>query len=533
MAPGVDSHSEIRAGLGFLTRLPRFLRRRLEPAGARAIVERRLRSREDDFLRLAREGIYGHGPSPYRALLREAGCAYGDLERLVRKDGLESALASLLRAGVYLKVDEYKGRSEVKRGSLRLAVAPEDLRHPLSSFHVPVRSSGSSGGATPVMIGLDFIFDCAVNAALTFETRGGWGWAKADWEVPGGGAVFRLLKLSRFGGPVERWFSHIDPAAAGLHPRYLWSARLIRWGGRAAGRPLPSLTHVPLEDARPILDWLTSVLGSGRVPCLFTFPSSAVSVCLQAEKSGRDIGGARFLIGGEPVTAARLDVIRRSGGRAIPRYGMIETGPLGYACLNPSRPDEVHLHSDMHALIRAGGESVRLNLPPDSLFLTSLRPSAPFLFLNVSPGDQGRLSERGCGCPLEGLGWTSHLHDIRSFEKLTGAGMTFMDADIVAVLESVLPKRFGGSPTDYQIVEEEDGEGRPVLRLVIRPEVGPLDEGRVVDAFLEAVGRGRGVERIMGLVWKESRLVRVERGAPRQAASGKILHFVRSRPRRV
>ncbi len=146
-------------------------------------------------------------------------------------------------------------------------------------------------------------------------------------------------------------------------------------------------------------------------------------------------------------------------------------------------------------------------------------------------GDQARLYERECGCPLERLGWTGHLSDIRSFEKLTGAGMTFLDTDVIRVLEEVLPARFGGAPTDYQLIEEQDGQGRPVLRLVIRPEVGPLDEGEVVGAFLEAVGRGEGVERIMGLSWKESRLLRLERSAPRQTTSGKVLHFIKDRSR--
>jgi hypothetical protein len=57
------------------------------------------------------------------------------------------------------------------------------------------------------------------------------------------------------------------------------------------------------------------------------------------------------------------------------------------------------------------------------------------------------------------LGWTTHLRDIRSQEKLTAGGMTFLDTDLIRVLEEVLPARFGGAPTDYQLVEEEAEEG--------------------------------------------------------------------------
>jgi hypothetical protein len=85
------------------------------------------------------------------------------------------------------------------------------------------------------------------------------------------------------------------------------------------------------------------------------------------------------------------------------------------------------------------------------------------------------LSQRRRGCPLEQLGWTTHLHSIRSFEKLTAAGMTFLDTDVIQVLAEVLPARFGGGPTDYQRVEQEQSDGRPTIRLLVHPGLGPLD----------------------------------------------------------
>ena len=39
-----------------------------------------------------------------------------------------------------------------------------------------------------------------------------------------------------------------------------------------------------------------------------------------------------------------------------------------------------------------------------------------------------QIEQRPCGCLLGALGLTTHLSEIRSFEKLTGAGMTFADA---------------------------------------------------------------------------------------------------------
>jgi hypothetical protein len=93
------------------------------------------------------------------------------------------------------------------------------------------------------------------------------------------------------------------------------------------------------------------------------------------------------------------------------------------------------------------------------------------------------------------------------------------------VLEEVLPARFGGVPTDYQLVEEEADGGPPRVRLLVRPEVGPLDPAAVAEAFLGALASGEGAERIMEQVWRDSQVLRVERRAPFVTPSGKILHL--------
>jgi hypothetical protein len=139
-------------------------------------------------------------------------------------------------------------------------------------------------------------------------------------------------------------------------------------------------------------------------------------------------------------------------------------------------------------------------------------------------GDCATVTERRCGCPMEALGWRTHLRAIRSFEKLTAGGMTFIDTDVIRVLEQILPGRFGGSPVDYQLIEEETEDGRPRLRLLVHPRIGPLDSVAVESAFLDEIGAGSGSERIMALQWREGRMLRVEREPPRAGATGKILH---------
>jgi hypothetical protein len=364
---------------------------------------------------------------------------------------------------------------------------------------------------------LAYIRDHAVNVCVAVEAAGGAGWTKAVWEVPGGGALYRMLKLSSFGTRVARWFTHVDPGDPDLHPRYRWSHRLVRLASYVAGAPLPGPVLASLEDPLPVARWAADVVRRGRTPWIRTFPSFAVRACQAALDAGIDLTGARFTVSGEPVTDAKLEAIRRSGAVATPRYGAIETGPIAWACGAPDRSDDMHVFHDLHALVQLEGHP--------ALFVTSLRRAAPLLMLNLSMGYQASLGSRACGCPLEQLGWTTHLSGVTSREKLTAAGMTFHDADVVRILEEVLPGRFGGGPTDYQLVEDETASGEPVVRLLVHPAVGVLDPGCIAEVFLAALGGGSGAERIMGTMWRDASLLRVERREPFATASGKVLHL--------
>ena len=517
---------EIAASARFFPRVPSYVRRPITADEAHATLRRRRERRVADFLALARRAIYGEPASPYRALLREAGCEYGDLERLVAGDGLEGALHALYRCGVYVTVDEFKGRRPATRGTTRIAVNPNLLRNPLAALHVPGRSSGSRSAGTTVAFDLDFIRTCAVNAFLSLEARGGADWLKANWEVPGVGGTFRMLKLSSFGAPAVRWFSHVDPNTTA---RYRWSARGMRIAGAIAGARLPAPQHAPLDAPLDIARWMAETLRSRRTPYLLTFASSAVRLAQAACDAGIDLRGAKILLMGEPTTAARLDVIRRAGASALPRYGSIETGPIGYGCLAPAAPDDVHVFDDLHALIQPGVDAAIHGHPASAMFVTSIRPTVPFLLLNVSMGDQATMDQRSCGCRMEKLGWRAHLRDIRSYEKLTSQGMTFLDTDVIRVLEEVLPRRFGGAPTHYQLVEEESRDGQASLRLFVHPLVGAVDVATVRETFLDAIA-GIGAERMMPQVWRDAGLLRVERREPFSTSSGKILHLHVSRP---
>ena len=103
--------------------------------------------------------------------------------------------------------------------------------------------------------------------------------------------------------------------------------------------------------------------------------------------------------------------------------------------------------------------------------------------------------------------------------------MTFLDADVIRVLEEEMPARFGGTPTDYQLVEEEAKDGQPRLRLLVHPGIGPLDTNNVANAFLTAIGSRSPSEQLMERFWRDAGLFRVERQVPISTAAGKIMHL--------
>ncbi len=520
---------DVLSGLRYLGQIPRFLRQPLATDEARAILRHRLERRAADFLGLI-HGIFASPAHPYRRLLQLAGCEYGDVERLVAGEGVEGALEALLRRGVYLTVEEFKGRRPVTRGGVSFQVDPGLLRNPRASLHLLVRTGGSRGPGTPVPLDLAYIRDTAVDRLLSLGPPPRGRWRFACWGSPGSAAMARILEYSLLTSVPVEWFSHMSPSAPGLHPRYRWSARVMRWGGRLGRLRLPGPVLASVNDPGPILRWIARVRSEGDSPSLDAFVSSVVRLCQRATADGLDWSGVRFWVHGEPVTAARLATILRTGAECRPRYGTVEAGRIGYACFEPVAPDEVHVTHDLSAVIQVGPDGNGASLPPGALLVSSLRSTAPFLFLNVSLGDRAVLGSRACGCPLEALGWTTHLHTIRSFEKLTAGGMTFLDTDVIRVLEEVLPARFGGGPTDYQLVEDETDDGRPRMRILVRPDVGPVDSRAVTDAFLDGVAPGSGVERVMGLFWRDAQMVGVERRPPFTTATGKILHVHRAAP---
>src|SRR5262245_14686901 len=146
-----------------------FLGTPIELARAAEMMGRQLHDREGRFLEIVGDTIYAHPRSPYGALLREAGCTFDDVRKLVSRDGLEGALSVLAAAGVYVTFDEFKGRKVAIRGSRRFEFTDADFDSPRVAPHFEATSGGTRGAPTSVKMPLPFIADQAMGTAVALD----------------------------------------------------------------------------------------------------------------------------------------------------------------------------------------------------------------------------------------------------------------------------------------------------------------------------------------------------------------------------
>jgi phenylacetate-coenzyme A ligase PaaK-like adenylate-forming protein len=278
------------------------------------------------------------------------------------------------------------------------------------------------------------------------------------------------------------------------------------------------------EDAGVVSAWLAEKVREGTPALLVCSASPAVRACLAAQAHGRDLTGTLFRIGGEPFTPAKAAVLASVGARAIVGYSTAETGAIAHGSADPHDFDDVHVYTDRFAMIQRPHATAANGDTVPGLRITSLVPNQPKVMLNVETGDYAELERRPCDCLLGRLGFTTHLSGIRSYEKLTSEGVTFLGTDLYALLEEVLPARFGGSSLDYQLVEEEGEDGLPRVYVVVSPQIGPIDEAEVVAAVLRTLKNSRfGGARLMTDQWAQGNTLRVVRREPYVTRTSKIL----------
>ena len=498
--------------------LPGWLRAPISFDEARERVRRGLATRDLRFPRVVERAIYDHPTSPYLKLLRHAGCEQGDFQRLLAQEGIEGTLAVLAQQGVYVTYDEFKGRRKIVRGSTRFSATERDFDNPLVRPHWVVYTSGTRGRPGMVLRWLPLLDEITAGTGATLEAHGVAGARHVFWLT---NPIAQMLNSTKLGQQTIGWLHPLRPLPA----RARLGARYFALAGRLAGIRLPSPRFLDVQQAPLLVTWLARRPRDGRPLVLNTMPSSAVRVAIAARAAGIDLDGVTFHLQGEPVTEARRDHLVASGARVIANYGSIEAPTAANSCATSRQADDVHVFGDRFAviererLVTASGPSV------NALLITSLTERAGKICLNTELGEYARLERRPCDCDLGALGLTTHLSEIRSFEKLSGEGVSFARSNLLLLLEEVLPARFGGTALDYQLVEEEAPDGTAQLVLRVSPSVGPVDEAKVRGLVLAELGSDGIVD------WSHAELLRragsvvISREPPLATAAGKVLPF--------
>jgi len=497
-----------------------FLRRPLSLGSCRDVVEQSLAVRETSFLDMVLRAIYENPGSPYLRLLEWSGIEFGDIAGLVRSDGVDAALEWLFDAGVHISIDEFKGRRSIRRGSQEILVSAADFDNPVLPGHFEGMTGGSRGGGRRLVVDLGVLtYDTAAHG-LFLEAFGVTRMPLALWRpvAPGAAGTKKALMHARLRLPIERWYSQNRPSIL-RNPRAALFTSYLVWASRRSGAAIPSPEHCPIQGASAIARWLSSRVDGGIH--FDTNVSSAVRICLAARDHRRSLENVFFRLGGEPLTAARAALFGELGAKVTCHYSMSEFGHIGMACADPHASDDVHLRNDRIAMI------IRPAAPPHesvgAFHFTSLAADTPKVMLNVANGDYGTVERRRCGCLFGKLGLDVHLQEIRSYEKLTTAGMQFLGADLIQLLDEVLPVAFGGGPTDYQLVEREAPDARTFIQLVISPRVGTLDEERCLETVFGFLESRAPENRMMVERLRQENALQIVRREPHHTHASKIL----------
>jgi hypothetical protein len=519
-----------RYGLG----LPRFLRQTITIPDAQAMVRQGILAREENFLLLIERGVMPYPHNPYARLLRLARCEMGDLRTLVRQNGLSAALQTLREAGVYVSFEEFKGHTPITRHGETFQADSASFDNPLLKSGYETTTGGSTGAGMRQQQDLEHHAIQSAHLMLAFDAHGVLDCPFSVWRgtLPDNSGMNNVLRSAHHGRIVDRWFTPCQHDEKPPEFRF----QLATYGtvilSHLVGRGLPWPRKVPLDEVLTVARWMKDTLES-HGSCLLSAPvSRALRVAIAAREAGFDLTGAAFIIAGEPPSPAKVAGITASGARILTNYGFSEGGRVAVGCANPSSATDMHVLRDAFEIIPWQRQVPGTDAIVSALNVTSLLLTTPKILLNAEMDDYGLVEDRACGCRLEAMGYHQHLSEVHSFRKLTGEGVTLVGSDMLDILERILPNRFGGSPLDYQLLEEEDEQGFTRLSLLISPKISISDESEVLRVVFEALEKTSIMAGSAKAIWIQAGSLQIQRREPVLTGRGKLmpLHLERKRP---
>ena len=509
----------------FVTGLKGFLKVPLSTERCYDIIKKGQENRERNLLYIIKKTVYDNENSPYLKLLRLAGCGYDDFERMVRSDGIESTLATLRNRGVYISCEEFKCKKSVIRDGRVFIFKESDFNNPLIAHNFEYTTGASRSRGTKVTMNFARYEQYAAYNRLAVDAHGVSNSPVILWLpiLPSAAALVTMLRLVKIGKTPIKWFSQITAGKVKPSMAKRLAMFYTVFAGRLFGAAFPRPEYTDLDHSYEVSEYISEILKEGNGCIIETYTSSAVRACRAARERNIDISGATFFVGGEPLTEAKHREIHEAGAYAVNMYGGVDIGLIGYSCAAPEAAGEVHALTSRQAIIQHKRKAPYGEEEIDAFLLTSLCPTAGKILLNVESGDYGAIMARKCGCKLEGLGFRSHIYDIRGFDKLTGEGMTFIGTDLLRIIEEVLPAVYGGCSIDYQMIEEQDESGRTCISVVVNPDIVPLDEKKLIETILAELAKGGDTRRMMAEMWSQAKTLRVIRRRPYITQAGKFL----------
>ena len=506
--------STMKAYLNFAAEIRSFVRSPITLEDAKQTIIQQLENREANFLKILKSHVFEYPSSPYLPLFRAANLTHSDVEKMLGKNSLEDSLEILHDEGIYVTFEEIKGRTPLKRGNVELVLSPEDFDSPNLTPAMFGSSSGSTGNPTRTKMDLDFVAQHAKHLMLGYEMHGVRNVPTAVWRgiMPDTSGVGNILRLAHMGQTMERWFTPVRSSEANMGWYYSMLTYLMVFMTRFHGHRFPFPEYAPLDDPTLIIEWAIDAVERAGACLLRVHVSKAVRMSLVAQERGLSLQGVTFYGAGEPPTPAKVRAIEASGAKYVPQFSFSEGGNIATACGHPADENDLHFMSNQMALIQKPvavmGQTV------GAICLTSLLPSGPKMLINAYSDDFGIVEERDCGCLLDQIGLKHHVLKLRSYQKLTGEGVTLIGSDMVHILEEVLPAQFGGGPLDYQLVEEQQSNSLTKLVLYVSPEVHVKDENTLATAFLEAMRESMASARLAQVEYRQGDTIAIRRQAP-------------------
>ncbi len=217
-----------------------------------ADIRRQVEERDEAWLGFVERAVFAVPGHPYRRMFELAGCEFGDLCREARRDGVEVLLGRLYDQGVYLSVDEFKGRAPIVRAGQEIPSPAGAFQNRLDHGWLKTQTGGSTGRPAPVTHGAGALvlrdqvtaltvreFDLARRARLAVRPI-----------LPSSIGLVIGLAFGRFGVPIEHWYATGGAVRDSMHYRAL--TRLLVQVGRANGIPAPAPDYLlPGTSRRP------------------------------------------------------------------------------------------------------------------------------------------------------------------------------------------------------------------------------------------------------------------------------------------